>query len=374
MASTISTCRKVLFGVVGVVFSVSLSADVIFQTDFAGDASFSATKQQSWQDVVSNAPLGFSGALVEGNGRVYGAPGEGVNGSVAMKFEWDPALGQPVSQLMLHLTDDISTGYDEIYVRYNLRLPNNFKVGIPGVESIPYWKFGRLWQNTDVEAGKSWTENREDSGYAVWNFGGDEKWGVDAAATFAANTGSNLYKGSAGGERYMNDFYIGVGDYATHPGHFNAVGGGAWDFDPVTRFLRNNDQVWHTIEWRFKLASSDTANDGVFQMWFDGVEQAPSKISGKSGAPALADLEPNEIPTSKIGSGYNFLVIFDNMTKWSGDWDEESVGNGIYVNDVVVSTNRIGHGYKVSGIKHVAAVSPSLPNPPSGLRIEARSN
>ena len=353
--------------------SASINSEIIFETDFANDGDFYASQQQSsWTEVVENVPEGFDGALIEGKGKVYGIPGAGIDGSVAMKFEWDPALGQPVSQLYKHLTGNESTGYDEVYIRYNVRLPNDIKIGRPGIDDIPYWKFGRLWQNTGTAPGDKWTENRSDSGYAVWNFGGTATWGIDAGATFSANHGSNLSKGSAGGERYSNDYYIGRGDFSKHSGHWDAVGDGAWAFDTTSRNLINNsNQTWHTLEWRFKLATDASANDGVFQMWFDGIEQIAVDIRPGGSAPALSDLTPTEQPTTVKGSGYNFLVIFDNMAYWNKHWGDTGVGNGIFVNDVVVSTERIGHSYRVDG--HLTTqVSP--PSAPLNFRVDTQTN
>ncbi|PCJ89273.1 MAG: hypothetical protein COA54_00620 [Thiotrichaceae bacterium] len=355
--------NKLKFGALVYLLTFNSYAQIIFETDFADDSSFYATQQQSsWTAVGANKPTGFDGALIEGNGYIQGMPGEGVGGSVALKFMWDPALGQPVSQLYKHLTGDENTGYDEIYIRYRVRLPNKFKVGIPGNDDVPYWKWGRLWQNTGVAPGQKWTENRADAFYAVWNYGGTDMWGIDAGGTFGANTGANLSQGSAGGQRYSNDFYIGKQDYTMVPGHFRNVGNGDWDFDSTTRLLVNNtSQTWHTFEWRFKLSSSNTSNDGVFQMWVDGVEQVPVKISPGGSAPVLGNLAPTGIPTASHGSGYNFLVMFDNMASWNKNWDDAGVEGGIYVNDVVISTTRIGHDYYVG-------MPP--PKPPSNIQAQ----
>lgn len=341
-------------------FTSSVYAEIIFETDFAEDGDFYARYQQAtWTEIGENKPKGFDGAKAKGSGGyIKGMPGEGVDGSVALKFMWDPALGQPTTQLYKHLTGDENTGYDEVYIRYKIRLPDNFKAGRPELNSIPYWKFGRLWQNTGVATGAKWTENRVDSFYAVWNFGGSDKWGVDAGGTFSANSGGDLTKGSSGGPRYSNDYYIGAGSYETKPGHFRHFGNGAWDFHSDTRMLKNRNQSWHTIEWRFKLSSNPTSGDGVFQMWFDGVEQVPDRISqGKAGAPVYdPQLGANANPTAKHGSGYNMLIMFDNMAEWNKDWDEAGIEGGIYVNDLVISTQRIGHDYYVGG--------PPLNSPP----------
>ena len=96
-------------------------------------------------------------------------------------------------------------------------------------------------------------------------------------------------------------------------------------------------------------------------MWFDGVEQVPVGMDANGGAPALSNLLPTEIPTSVNGSGYNFLVMFDNMANWNKNWDDPGVEGGIYVNDVVISTKRIGHTY---------FVGTAPPKPPTNLEIK----
>lgn len=361
--------KKLIFGALAYLLTFNSYADIFFETDFRNDADFNhkGPTKFPWTNIGSIHPEGFSGTLIEGAGSIRGMAGEGEGGSVALKFEWDPALGQPVTQLFKHLTGNSNTGYDEVFIRYKVRLPNKFKAGTPGPLELPYWKWGRLWQNTAThhtgtewaDGGGAWTENRDDSFYAVWNFGGSLLYGIDASATFGSNNG--IFKeGSASGGRYSNDYYIDTGKHETYPGHFQHVGNGAWELDD-TRFLVNNtSQTWHTIEWRFKLSSTDTSGDGIFQMWFDGVEQKQRKISqGKAGAYTYdPPLQPNALPTAKHGTGYNMFVMFDNMAFWNKDWADSNVENGIYVNDLVISTSRIGHDYKVAG------APPNIVTPP----------
>ncbi len=73
-------------------------------------------------------------------------------------------------------------------------------------------------------------------------------------------------------------------------------------------------------------------------------------IGPGGGAPDLGtDLLPNEIPTTTMGSGYNMLVLFDNMAYWNENWG--TTGNGVFVSDVVVSTERIGHTYTAGSVQ-----------------------
>jgi len=39
--------------------------------------------------------------------------------------------------------------------------------------------------------------------------------------------------------------------------------------------------------------------------------------------------------------------MFDNMAYWNKNWDDPGVEGGVYVNDLVISTERIGHEYFV---------------------------
>ncbi len=356
-----------------------VNTGIIFETNFDEDASFSHTgpTRFPWSNIGSIHPEGFDGTLIEGKGKIYGVDGEGMGtnnsngGSVALKFEWAD-LTQPVTQLFKHLTGNARTGYEEVYVRYNVRLTNAITIGNASKDDLPYWKWGRLWQNTssypggvgDPDSGAgNWGENRQNSYYVVWNFGGTATWGFYNKAVYGANdlNGVNLSGGSADSARYGVKFYDGSGSrkiYAGVKGAFGNVGNGAWEFDVSTRKLLNNtDQTYHTLEWRFKLASSQTAGDGVYQSWFDGVEQTPpvSISQGKLGAHSYdPPLDPSDIPTSNnsevdasynTGSGWNFFVLFDNLTAINKDWPITGDGNGIWVNDIVISTERIGDAY-----------------------------
>jgi len=116
--------------------SLNCNAAIIFETDFAEDGDFYATRQQAqWAKVGANRPKGFDGARVSGNGYIKGMPGEGVDGSVALKFMWDPDLGQPVTQLFKQFPGDKNTGYDDVYVNdlviSTTRIGPDYNVGDP---------------------------------------------------------------------------------------------------------------------------------------------------------------------------------------------------------------------------------------------------
>lgn len=290
-------------------------------------------------------------------------PGAGVGGSVALKFEW-PAIGTALAtSLYKHLTGDKSTGYDELYVRYRVRLPDTFRAGRDG-KALAYWKWGRLWQNTGL-AGDGWTENRPDSYYIVWNWGSSlPKWGLKNNLIFGENLNTDNL-GSAGGPHTGTDWYLSgseePGYHVGFNGHWDNIGGGAWEFDHTTRKLFNNrSQTWHTLEWRFKLSSTDTSNDGIFQIWYDGVEQIMPHNSTSSSQSVDKPATNNSLITA-AKPGFNLFVLYDNISGWGYNWNDAGVEGGIYINDVVISTSRIGHSYYVGD---------PPPNPPEDVSVD----
>jgi len=333
----------------------SASAEIIFETDFRNDGDFydSGTSLIRYTDV----PEGFDGIRTN-SGTISGAPGEGVNGSVALKFEWPATTTALATSLFKHLTGDEKTGHKEVYIRYNVRLPSDFKAGTLD-KALPYWKWGRLWQNSGPKGG-GWSENRTDSYFIVWNWGnGLPKWGIRNNLTFGENINTND-KGSAGSPRAGTDWYVKGSDspdgHIGFDGHWDSVGGGNWRYDHDTRSLIESDQKWHTFEWRFKLSSTDTSNDGVFQVWFDGVEQFVPKVIDGIDQPLDKPSTTSSLITA-AKPGMNLFTLFDNMSEWSKDF-----GAVIYINDLVISTSRIRHEYVVGGASAVAA-----PNPPSNF-------
>jgi hypothetical protein len=339
-------------------FAVCSAANgqIIFETDFREDVGYFATNQGITD--TNNVPSGWDGVRVTGQGRIEVNVFSEVAPYPTLKLAWDPNLSQPEVILFKHLTGDINTGFDELFIRYHVRFPDNFKVG--NGQYMPYWKWGRLWQNTHPEprAGVgAWSELRDDAYYVVWNFGGEPPY-TDINAAWGANIGDKLEKASSDGEHILIDYFVSGSNPPEQPGYFESMGGGDWEFVKPEEDLRNagyfknRDQRWHTIEYHFKLATTPTANDGVFEVWFDGVKQIGGGLGGQQGwtralprfgAPAL-----NGIPTARNGgSGFNMFSFFDNMTGWNSEWADPSVDGFIYVKDVVISDSRIGHEYSV---------------------------
>lgn len=351
--------RNLLLMILAFFFASNASAQIIFETDFANDGDYFDTGTGFIR--FTDLPEGFDGIRTN-QGTISGAPGEGVGGSVALKFEW-PVTTTPLAvSLFKHLTGKKNTGYKEVYVRYRVRLPNNFRAGTDG-SPLPYWKWGRLWQNSGAPGEGGWGENRTDSYFIVWNWGnGLPTWGIRNGLVFGENLNTNT-KGSAGSPRGSAQWYNGVsGDgldvHINEPGMWDHVSNGAWKYNHATRELADNKtQGWHTFEWRFKLSTTDTSNDGTFQVWFDGVEQIPPRAIDNIDQPVDKPHTTNSLVTA-AKPGMNLLTLFDNMSQWSKGWGAAGVEGGIYINDLVISTTRIGHNYYVGD---------PPPKPPSGV-------
>lgn len=330
--------------------SSSIPSSIIFETTFAQDVGYDVADVNDTNMSASgpvNPPNGWDGIKATQGSRVQTLVGEGVNGSNALKLEWGATAAQPSIKLLKHLTGDKNVGFDEIFVRYNVRLPPNFRAG-GDRQTKPYWKWGRLWQNTNPTPDETWGGRRPDSGYIVWNLGGDgphTKFG----AVFAENQRADGLSPPPPNQRIAAQqsvtFAPWGADQTRTPGFFENVGNGAWALDLDSEnpgFLKDRNQIFHTIEYRFKLATSDTADDGAYEIFIDGVSVGPiRRIVGIQGA--LTDKEG--IPTARKGSGINFLNLFDNMAGWNADWSNPNVDGYILLSDVVVSRSRIGHEY-----------------------------
>ena len=358
--------RNLLLIVLIFVWIPNAAAEIIFETDFSNDGDYYDTGTSFIR--FTNLPEGFDGIRTN-DGIISGAPGQGMGGSVALKIEY-PAIGTALAtSLFKHLTGEKGTGYEEVYVRYRLKLPGGFRAGRDG-KPLPYWKWGRLWQNAGLN-GDGWTEQRRDSYYVVWAWGsGLPKWGIRNELTFGENLNTDN-TGSAGGPRSGTNWYSGYGSgcgdlaeackghHVGLYGYWDNVGNGAWEFNHDTRNLYKKDsQDWHTFEWRFKLSTTDTSNDGVFQLWFDGVEQIhPNKMGSDQ---SVDRPHTNNSLVTAAKPGFNLFTLFDNMAEWGRDWDQAGVDPFILINDVVISTTRIGHDYHVG-------MAP--PRPPTHLEV-----
>lgn len=325
----------------------SQAGNIIFESDFSSDTGYQVQSVNLWNGGRSRKikpPVGWDGVKASHESSISVVSGAGENGKNALKIQWDPNASQPTASLSKHLTGDETTGFDELYIRYNIKLPNNFMVG-DNTNGSAYWKWGRLWQNSspDHSAPNKWTENRANSGYVLWSFSNMPPY-ITSSATWAEPGGVNLDSGSAGGARHKVDYYSRSG---WNPRRSRGAFESLWPIDDGSRpgrLVDNRSQSYHTIEFRFKLASGNGADDGVFEMWWDGVPQGSyRRISHHGGAK-----KRRGIPTLRINSGWNLFVLFDNLAHWNANWNDPSVDGYVLINDIVISDSYIGTHYRVN--------------------------
>ncbi|MEM9860969.1 MAG: hypothetical protein AAF938_05085 [Myxococcota bacterium] len=318
---------------------------MFFETNLAQDSAY--RRERSAAVDSDGAPTGWDGVYSAG-GEIRGVPGAGFAGGVAMKFEWAGGRAAQGVQLIKHLTGARETGYEELFVRYQVRLPDAFRAGRAD-EALAYWRWGMLLQRRGTEP-RDWGVMGFHPRSIRWQWGnGLPRWGVRQRLIFGENFESNrppMPLAEAG-----PDWFVSGGDEQGHhrrfDGHWDRMGAGAWEFDHQSRQLLSDARTWHTLEWRFRLSSSDTSNDGVFQLWFDGEEQVcPNAITGVE--QDVDQASTNRSLITAASPGMNVLMVMGNVAGWNADWGEPGAEGGIYVNDVVVSTERIGHDYVVT--------------------------
>jgi len=320
---------------------------IIFESNFGNDTGLSITSTSG--GATSAIPSGFDGVVASGDTGAEVLP-VGPAGKNALRIKYDPALSQPSFSLSKALVPE-GSGFSDIYFRYNLKFPDNFKFG-DGTSTLAYWKWFRLAQNFDINDTSTLTENRPDSYYVVGNISSSPTWGTRFNITAAGNeedgTVSERSAGSSGGPRAVIDWYDGISQQpADRRGHFTAMQG--WDIDWDTNKGRfktygsGTSQEYHTLEIRVKAASSPGADDGLVELFFDGVGQGASiRISDKN-APDTGPF--TGLPTAENPHGWNLIQFFDNMTSFNSDYALTGVDGWVDLADVVVSTERIGHSY-----------------------------
>lgn len=288
------------------------------------------------------APEGWTGYIKYGNNDLRITTEGGRNNSPCLRI--GPEYGSVTNQVGLtmylpNLAGDYDgSGYDELYIRFYVKYSQNWK----WKNSFVYQKWLRLWQNVPLNRIKGNAAvgdepdqnmaNEENTGYIIIGVGEDQY------AEYSPYVYSGFCMGfpshSSSGKLLMRYSY----SYTENSGFIeNAYGNiksdGSWE----------EDQDWHCWEFHVKLSSSWDADDGVIQMWFDGVEQTGAfsqlKVPINTGDPnGVADPEwKNYVPTPKLGTGINYITLHDNADSYG--WDEQGY---VYIDDFVVSTSYIG--------------------------------
>jgi len=224
------------------------------------------------------------------------------------------------------------TGYEELYIRYFVKLEDNFLFGDPSNSTGGWamWKHGRVWQNVTADNLVNTNMASElNRGAIVWGYYNDNYLDhnpyVQTLFMKDATAGTNDCSSEECGKMYYYP-YVSGNDQGFVTQMTGALNG--------TNHIPT-EQDWHCIELHYKLASDWESEDGEYDLWIDGIKQVtPTR---------LVDLDG--VPTAKIGTGMNYITLHDNgsMTSY---WEEQY---HIYYDDVVISTSYVGPDYVIGG-------------------------
>lgn len=329
----------IIFSLILVMPSVSLSG-IIFEDDFSdtGVGWTASNTNGSYATDVNLKNWSFYKAPSTSTASL-GTVSGGLNGTPMMRigYQW----GGGASQAMVlgkHLTGDKNKGYNELYIRYTVKLDTAFRAG-DGTQN--YWKWFRLFQ--DITPGNINNEGENDAPQ-------DTRFIVATASNNPPKWGgmfnTNRNNASVDGQSYKI-YFNPENCETTSSGCFEAIPG--WRFNNSTGILDNpTPQNWHTLEWHIKLSDNDCntsgtgSENGIFEMWIDGVKQTSSlKYSQKNGETKIC----SAIPTMQYQGGINWINVFDNMGGWSDTWISARY---VYLDNVVISDSYIGPNYVVS--------------------------
>lgn len=212
----------------------------------------------------------------------------------------------------------LGKGYDELYIQYSLKLSSNFHYTPPATT----WKHGRVWQNvtrSDIVNNNNLT-TEEGKGAIVWG------WYENSYGEFApymqtlfienATEGTNDCKNCTKAYYFPWNSSKNGGHLEPHIGTLLKDGGFA------------NPPPWVTITLHYKLATEWNGNDGIYELWINGIKQIhPTRWEGGT-----------QMPTAKIGEGMSLITLMDNGTISSG-WTEQHY---IYIDNIKISTSYAG--------------------------------
>ncbi len=313
---------------------------IIFEDNFANDGGWNANCGGTISQ--ANAPSKWSGYRCQTNSTLSIASGAGQSGTPALKIGYEKTAVPGAMSLFKHLTGNQNTGYNELYVRYQFKFDNDWKSGTNGTD-MQYWKWIRLWQGIPPTDQSQWSEiNNSNTRYLISILNGNAWSGNPCIVSM---WGDNAAGHSASGPRYKSWFNkqdpVGTTDGCLgsipslqiqkpgdpYPGYFTTYPSGS--------------QTWHTIEFHFKLSTSQSGN-GVFEVWLDGTKQSlPMPYGTAQGGATMSYFN-----TMVYKGGMNLLTVFDNMNMWTAGWTSTKY---IYVDNVVVGNTYISPNYVVSG-------------------------
>lgn len=311
---------------------------VIFEDDFSNDIGWHKTDGGTWACRNGCQPSKWTAYYGQPNTDVSITASDGEGGTPALKVGYQYGVAAP-GQLGLakHLTGNQSTGYNELYIRFKIKLDNNWRVGTG--TSAQTFKMFRLWQYRTPTGTMDWSEvnGAKDTRFIIMNLNGSQ------GETYGVTCSTNVNDDSLGPQVRL-DWYGDNGNIPTSTnGHFGSIS--EWNYNRSTGFLNcypNCNQGWHYLEFHIKLSTIDAPGNGSFELWLDGVKQvSPTHINDSDPSHTWTSL-----PTKKYQGGINWFQMLDNIQGWTEAWQSFRY---MYINNVVVSTSYIGPNYVISG-------------------------
>lgn len=294
------------------------------------------------QNPGRNEPAPWTGYKAGTGASVEIVVGEGRNDSGALRYGFEPSTTWPGVGLHKWLGPE---GYSELYIRFYVRYEQEWNWGLA---SSGYFKVMRLWQNVSTEdvlgiSGKT-IDDETNRGFMLLLT--QNAQGAHPVYEYLCTHNDGLH--SAGGAVSLLQYYP-YNSSSTQgflENHFGAIdSAGDW----------TSTQSWHSIELHVKLASPWPADDGVYELWIDGIKQ--DKYTNVYNAKSTRTYK--NMPTEKLGVGINYFILQDNGAL-SKDWP---TAYHVFYDDVVISTTYVGPEYVIGN----PDVTP--PSPPTGLRI-----
>ncbi|MBI4681885.1 MAG: hypothetical protein HY757_02145 [Nitrospirae bacterium] len=346
----------ILFAITLLVFLIPFDcmSGVIFEDDFNGFTSGWTPIEKCCAHRVYGSPsgrgepTGWTGYIweessTESDLRIV--TGEGRGGTPAFRVQPNVLTG--VSGQM-GLTKWLGpTGYNEIYIRYFLKYSDSRLWGNGQGGSYSYQKLNRVWQNItstnlqNIPTGVM--SNEHGKGWMLFGIADDDYSTFDPFARITLATNSTDDSLGQGISRFTYQWNS-ANTVSFVENHFGAINtNGSWA----------TTQGWHCIEIHLKLASAWGQDDGIYELWIDGIKQnAPTYTLPQYGyAGGLT-----KMPTAKIGTGINYVTFSDNLDQKSGlpKWS-------YWIDDVVISTSYIGPNYVIGGGSAPDTMPPAAP-------------
>lgn len=249
---------------------------------------------------------------------------EGINNSPCLKIGPEPG-NSPFEQvgLVKYLGE---SGYNEIYIRFYVKIDADWRWGNGTGGSQGYWKWLRIWQNVTDEEVAGQTGNlssEENRGHVIVELDDDDYQTFDPYFKFRTDDtdpNHDSVQSLTAGHNVSGWSY----DWGTDRGFIENLmdtsidGSGYWSSAPE----------WHCFEIYIKLTGTYGGSGGVIQIWFDGVLQDWPRHYSKG----------SSLPTGIYGNGINYIGLFDN-----GSGNQYWPGlRYVWVDNVVISTTYIG--------------------------------